>query len=323
MKKLSEVATSLIEYSSADKRVCPIANKWQALWKMLPEDLTKEGRDRTAPLPLILAAIECAPWEKRMRVKDHIEWADAHNVIRQVDLFLRTLSSEEWEQQTSNYIKDNFYNECSFKYCIDNDDVEGMKIYLSNGVNPNDSYSDYSKGNALVRAAEEGAINAIAYLLSIGVELDAASLGAAAVRAHNDILKLLLDAGVIPDADALCSAAGTNNVQGVKRLLLANVSINNMASFGWYALHNAVIEEQTEIVELLLKSGANPDVATKDGTTPLMFAMSGGDIAIVDFLLKYGANPLCKNENGETALDKAIENNQQTVINILESFINQ
>jgi hypothetical protein len=181
MKKLSEVAISLIEYCSADKRVCPIADKWQALWKMLPEDLTKEGRDRIAPLPLILAAIECTPREKRMRVKDHIAWADAHNVIGQVDLFLRTLSSKEWEQQMSNYIKDNFYDECSFKYCIENDDVEGMKIYLSNGVNPNDIYSDYSKGNALVRALEEGAINAIAYLLSIGVELDAASLGAAAV----------------------------------------------------------------------------------------------------------------------------------------------
>ena len=322
MNQLSKSAVSLIEYCAADKRICPIADKWQELWKMLPEDLTKEERERTAPLPLILAAIECEPWEKRMRVKDHIEWADVHGVIRPVDLFLRSLSSEEWEQQTSNYIKDNFYDDCSFKHCIDNDDVEGMKIYLSNGVNPNDDYSEYSKGNALVRAAEEGAINAVAYLLSIGVELDAASLGVATVREHNDILNLLLDSGVVPNADALCSAAGTNNIQGVERLLLAGAPINDMASFGWYALHNAVIEGQTEIVELLLKSGANPDVATQDGTTSLMSALSGGDIAIVDLLLKYGANPLCKNESGETALDVARENNQQKVISILESAVN-
>ncbi len=323
MNQLSKSAESLIEYCAADKRICPIADKWQELWKMLPEDLTKEGRDKTAPLPLILAAIECEPWEKRMRVKNHIEWADAHGVISQVDLFLRSLSTEEWEQQTSNYIKDNFYDECSFKYCIDNDDVEGMKIYLSNGVNPNDIYSDYSKGNALVRAAEEGAINAVAYLLSIHVELDAASLSAAVVREHNDILNLLLDSGVVPNADALCSAAGTNNIQGVERLLLAGAPINDVTSFGWYALHNAVIEDQTEIVELLLKSEANSNVATQDGTTPLMIAVSGGDIAIVELLLKYGANPLCRNDNGETALDIARENNQQKVISILESLLSK
>lgn len=323
MNQLSDVATSLIEYCAADGRVCPRGDKWHELWKMLPEDLTKTGRGRTAPLPLILAAIECEPWEKRMRVKDHIVWADAHGVIGQIDSFLRGVSPEEWERSTSSYIKEDFYDRHMFQYRIDDDDVEGMKIYLSKGIDPNDVFAEHSNGNALVRAAEAGAINAIAYLLTAGAKLDSLSAGVAAAQGRNDILDLLLDAGLVPDADALCTAAGTSNVQGVERLLRAGAPVNDLTSFGWYALHNATMEGQTEVVESMLKSGANPDVAMRDGTTPLMIAAHGGHIPIVELLLKYGADPLRRNELGETALDQAKESNHQVVVTILESFVNK
>ncbi len=48
-------------------------------------------------MPLILAASSCEDWEKRLRLKDHIVWADAHGVIDQADEFLRGLSADEWE----------------------------------------------------------------------------------------------------------------------------------------------------------------------------------------------------------------------------------
>ncbi|MDD5265771.1 MAG: ankyrin repeat domain-containing protein [Methylococcales bacterium] len=320
MNQLSEVATSLIEYCGADGRVCPRGDKWQELWKMLPEDLTKVGREKIPLPPLILAAIECQPWEKRMRVKDHIAWADARGVIGQVNSFLRGLSFEEWERSTSNCIEDNFYDHFSFKSCIVNDDVDGMKMYLSKGVDPKDDYAEYSNGDALACAVEAEAINAVAYLLTIGVELDCVSACAIAASRRIDILELLLDAGVVPDADALCSAM---NVQVAERLLRAGAPINELASFGWHALHNATVEDQTEIVELLLRSGANPNVTTQDGTTPLMFAVCGGNVAIVELLLKYGADPLRRNELGETALDQARENHQQTAVTILESLVSK
>lgn len=320
MRELSSTATLLIEYCAADGRVCPRGDKWQELWKMLPEDSTKVGRERMPPPPLILAAASCEPWEKRMRVKGHIAWADAQGVIGQINSFLRGLSSEEWERSTSNCTEDNFYDLCTFKYCIDNDDVDGMKTYLSKGIDLNDVYSDYSNGNALVRAVEAEAINAVAYLLAIGVELDSSLACATAASKRIDILELLLNAGAVPDANALCCA---NNVQMVERLLQAGAPINGTASFHieWTALYNATVYNQTEIVELLLKSGANPDFKAQDGATSLMCAACSGNVAIIELLLKYGADPLCRNELGETALDKARESHQQAAVAILESLV--
>lgn len=98
MNPLSETAIALIDYCKASDRVCPRGDKWHQLWKMLPKDASKTGRARTAPLPLILAAASCEDWEKRLRLKDHIAWADAHGVIGQVDEFLRALPADEWER---------------------------------------------------------------------------------------------------------------------------------------------------------------------------------------------------------------------------------
>lgn len=188
MNQLSEVAALLMDHCAADWRVCPRGDKWLELWDMLPEDLTKAGRERIPPMPLILAAIECEPWEKRVRIKDHIAWADAQGVIGQVNLFLRDLSFEEWELSTNNCIKDDFYDRFGFKGCIENDDVEGMKIYLSKGIDPNDNYAEYSNGDALACAVEAEAINAVAYLLTIDVELDRAAACAIAASRRIDIL---------------------------------------------------------------------------------------------------------------------------------------
>jgi hypothetical protein len=98
MGGLSAIAISLTDYCTSGNRVCPRGDKWQQLWQMLPEDASKTGRARTPPMPLILAAASCEDWEKRLRLNDHIAWADAQGVIEQVDEFLRGLSADEWER---------------------------------------------------------------------------------------------------------------------------------------------------------------------------------------------------------------------------------
>lgn len=97
MTAQSETASALIDYCISGDRVCPRADKWHVFWQLLPEDESKSGRERRPPLPLILAASSCEDWEKRLRLKDHIVWADAHGVIDQADEFLRGLSADEWE----------------------------------------------------------------------------------------------------------------------------------------------------------------------------------------------------------------------------------
>ena len=73
---------------------------------------------------------------------------------------------------------------------------------------------------------------------------------------------------------------------------------------GSSALHIATQEEnKIEIVELLLKNGADVNDRNKDGSTPLHFATQGDNkVDIVDLLLKNGAYIHSKNKDGWTPL---------------------
>lgn len=97
MSELSAFAQALADFCAEGGRVSPAGQNWHRLWKLLPEDAHKTGKGRTAPLPLILAAASCEAWEKRLRLREHIAWADAHCVIEAADSFLRNLPPDDWE----------------------------------------------------------------------------------------------------------------------------------------------------------------------------------------------------------------------------------
>lgn len=59
--------------------------------------------------------------------------------------------------------------------------------------------------------------------------------------------------------------------------------------------------ERTEVVHLLLKRGANIDIANRDGDTALHTASKHGLIDIMRLLLVYGADLGATNGDGKTA----------------------
>ena len=62
-------------------------------------------------------------------------------------------------------------------------------------------------------------------------------------------------------------------------------------------------ENKIEIVELLLKNGADVNDRNKDGSTPLHFATQGENkVDIIDLLLTNGADFLGRNKDGWTPL---------------------
>jgi len=71
---------------------------------------------------------------------------------------------------------------------------------------------------------------------------------------------------------------------------------------GTTALHWAVRQDDVELVERLLKTGADPKAANRYGVTPLHLAAVNGSAVLIERLLKAGADPNAPGADGETAL---------------------
>ncbi|KAI5947970.1 Ankyrin repeat domain-containing protein 7 [Manis javanica] len=56
------------------------------------------------------------------------------------------------------------------------------------------------------------------------------------------------------------------------------------------ALHYAVCGQSVSLVEKLLQHNANLEAQNKDGYTPLLLAITENNAEMVEFLLKKGAN---------------------------------
>ncbi|MFI6938171.1 ankyrin repeat domain-containing protein [Streptomyces sp. NPDC050418] len=73
-----------------------------------------------------------------------------------------------------------------------------------------------------------------------------------------------------------------------------DMKVDHVNDLGWTALLEAVIlgdggEDHQEVVELLLDAGADPELADRDGVTPLEHAEDKGQDEIADLLRAAGA----------------------------------
>lgn len=86
----------LIAYAESNERVCLMPEPWNALWEMLP-NRQRNGAGWEPALPLILAAWWDTPIiAKMMRFREHLEYADRHAVLAEVDRFVRSLPESDW-----------------------------------------------------------------------------------------------------------------------------------------------------------------------------------------------------------------------------------
>jgi ankyrin repeat protein len=100
----------------------------------------------------------------------------------------------------------------------------------------------------------------------------------------------------------------------------ANVTaIDQPGLDGRAALHNAVINGETDSVTFLVDTGAKVDVRDGEGATPLCYAAAMGQADIMTFLLDHGADVNATLKTGQTAVDVAKARQQDAVLAILES----
>ena len=113
-------------------------------------------------------------------------------------------------------------------------------------------------------------------------------LGLAAFFGHVDAMRRLLEAG----ADVAATAANFMKVQ---------------------PLHAAVGARSAAAVSLLLDRGANVNARQQIGYTPLMGAAAAGREDLVDMLLRHGADSALVSEDGKTAADVAREHGHEAL----------
>jgi hypothetical protein len=86
----------LLSSAQEGKRVCPVPQKWNELWELLPQR-RQFGAGWEPPLPLILGAWwHTSDTEKQSRFLSHIRWAADHGALNAVSAFINSLEPEHW-----------------------------------------------------------------------------------------------------------------------------------------------------------------------------------------------------------------------------------
>ena len=153
-----------------------------------------------------------------------------------------------------------------------NNNYEISKLLIENGADINEQ--DDMKNNPFLYSGAEGQL---------------------------EILKLLTKAGADTKITnryggvALIPASERGHTETVKYLLEnTDIDVNHINNLGWTALLEAIIlgnggKEHIETTDLLLKHGADPNIADRNGVTPLMHAKEKEYKEIETLLINAGA----------------------------------
>src|SRR5258708_31252434 len=113
---------------------------------------------------------------------------------------------------------------------------------------------------------------------------------------------LVLAPGPISAAEApLADATERKNSAAVRVLLEQKADVNGPQADGMTALHWATYHDDLDTVKRLIVAGADAKAANRYGVAPLALACTNGNTAIVQFLLDSGGDPKTAPPTGRTA----------------------
>lgn len=122
----------------------------------------------------------------------------------------------------------------------------------------------------------------------------------------------------------LVAEAGNNGL--LKILLSHGARVNEFGSSALpgnlpvTALGFAALRGRLSTVKLLVENGADMDIASKKGHTPLWSGVDRGHYSTTQFLLQKGSNPNFKSKVGDTPLFRAIANGDRAITELLIKY---
>ena len=178
-------------------------------------------------------------------------------------------------------------------------DVAAARMLIDKGASV--AARDGQGRTALLLATHGNHIEVARLLIATGADVNAkdniqdSPFLYAGAEGRTEILKMTLAAGADLKSvnryggTALIPACHHGHIDTVKVLLGTKIDIDHVNRLGWTALIEAIIlgdggRTYTEIVRLLLEAGANPNIADRDGVTPMAHASRHGFAEIVRLL---------------------------------------
>jgi beta-lactamase regulating signal transducer with metallopeptidase domain len=149
---------------------------------------------------------------------------------------------------------------------------------------------------ALLQAAERGALDRMRRLLDRGAHADAAIQG---------------------DGSPLIAAARRGQIEAMKMLIAAGANVNRGVRGDGSALIMAAREGHLDAVRLLLENGADIDLGVPGDGNALIMAAGEGRLDVVRFLLDRGASLEKVVPGDENPLIKASESGQAEAVRLL------
>jgi hypothetical protein len=112
-------------------------------------------------------------------------------------------------------------------------------------------------------------------------------------------------------------------IEIVEFLIHSKINLNEQIIDGRTALHASVLRGSYDITLALCTKGADVNIASIKGDTPIILATYNNFAEVVKLLLNYGANPVTKNNNGISALDTAIVSYNHELVSLFKDNIQQ
>jgi ankyrin repeat protein len=116
----------------------------------------------------------------------------------------------------------------------------------------------------------------------------------------------------------VADAAMQGNREAVRLLLKQAADVNAAQGDGMTALHWAAVKDDADLAQTLLYAGANVRATTRIGSyTPLILAAKNGSAAVMAPLVKSGADVNAQTSNGTTPLMFAAASGSAAAVNLL------
>ncbi len=198
----------------------------------------------------------------------------------------------------------------------------------------------------------KGNLDIVKYLISKGAKIDINSdilLSACYSPSDNvEMIEFLLGKGFKLKPELLMATASQSTVNNVAFFIKRGLNVNSQDEWGltplMLACNDYTSGNSFSKVELLIKSGSNPNLKTKHlvapsnlnyiisgnfpkGSTALMFVVQGqgqfGEmktLKLAEYLLKHGADVNIVNSANETALDIALKWDDKKISTLLKKY---